>query len=89
MVNCCSSTFSSRSLPGVFPFDESSFQPLAARQGHHPPAGLLAVHEIARVHPAVSSASDSPFILAQDQAKTIMQDPGELLDTGGKKEEKK
>ena len=39
-------------------------------------------------HPAVSSASDSPFILAQDQAKTIMQDPGELLETGGKKEEK-
>ena len=40
-------------------------------------------------HPAVSSASDSPFILAQDQAKTIMQDPAELLETGGKKEETK
>ena len=40
-------------------------------------------------HPAVSSASDLPFVLAQDQAKTIMQDPMELLETGGKKEEKK
>ena len=33
--------------------------------------------------------SDSPFVLSQDQAKTIMQDPAELLETGGKKEEKK
>jgi hypothetical protein len=40
-------------------------------------------------HPAVSSASDSAFVLSEDQAKTIMQDPGELLETGGKKEEKK
>jgi hypothetical protein len=40
-------------------------------------------------HPAVSSASDSPFVLSQEQAKTIMQDPGELLDTGEKKEEMK
>jgi len=40
-------------------------------------------------HPAVSSASDSPFVLSQARAKTIMQDPGELLETGGKKEEKK
>jgi hypothetical protein len=40
-------------------------------------------------HPAVSSASDSPFVLSQAQARTIMQDPGELLETGGKKEEKK
>jgi hypothetical protein len=40
-------------------------------------------------HPAVSSASDSPFVLSEGQAKTIMQDPGELLETGGEKEEKK
>jgi hypothetical protein len=40
-------------------------------------------------HPAVSSASDSPFVLSEEQAKTIMKDPGELLETGGKKEEKK
>jgi hypothetical protein len=40
-------------------------------------------------HPAVSSASDSPFVLSEAQAKTIMQDPGELLETGGKKEEAK
>jgi hypothetical protein len=53
MVNGCSSIFSSLSLPGVFPFDEFSFQPLAARQAHHSLAGLLAVREIARVHPAV------------------------------------
>jgi hypothetical protein len=33
--------------------------------------------------------SDSPFVLLQEQAKTIMQDPAELLDTGGKKEETK
>jgi hypothetical protein len=39
-------------------------------------------------HPAVSSASDSPFVLSEDQAKTIMQDPGELLEPGGKQEEK-
>ena len=39
-------------------------------------------------YPAVSSASDSPFVLAQDQAKTIMMDPGELLETGGKTAEK-
>ncbi len=40
-------------------------------------------------HPAVSSASDSPFVLSADQAKTIMKDPGELLEKGEKKEEKK
>jgi len=40
-------------------------------------------------HPAVSSASDSPFVLSEQQAKTIMQDPAELLETGGKAEEKK
>jgi hypothetical protein len=40
-------------------------------------------------HPAVSSASDSPFILSADQAKTIMKEPGELLEKGEKKEEKK
>jgi len=40
-------------------------------------------------HPAVSSASDSPFVLSEEQAKTIMKDPGELLETGAKKEEKK
>ena len=40
-------------------------------------------------HPAVSSASDSPFVLSEEQAKTIMQDPAELLATGGEKEEKK
>jgi len=40
-------------------------------------------------HPAVSSASDSAFVLSEDQAKTIMQNPGELLETDAKKEEKK
>jgi hypothetical protein len=40
-------------------------------------------------HPAISSASDSPFVLSEGQAKTIMQDPAELLETGGKQEEKK
>ena len=39
-------------------------------------------------YPAVSSASDSPFVLAQDQAKTIMMDPWELLEPGGKTAEK-
>jgi hypothetical protein len=40
-------------------------------------------------HPAVSSASDSPFVLSEGQVKTIMKDPGELLETGGGKEETK
>ncbi|MBI5578486.1 MAG: DUF4340 domain-containing protein [Deltaproteobacteria bacterium] len=40
-------------------------------------------------HPAVSSESDSPFVLSKEQAKTIMQDPSELLETGEKKEEQK
>jgi hypothetical protein len=40
-------------------------------------------------HPAVSSASDSPFVLSEGQAKTIMQDPWELLGTDAKEEEKK
>lgn len=40
-------------------------------------------------HPAVSSGSDSPFVLSEEQAKTIMQDPRELQETGGKKEEQK
>jgi hypothetical protein len=40
-------------------------------------------------HPAVSSGSDSPFVLSKEQAKTIMQDPRELLETEAKKEEQK
>jgi len=39
-------------------------------------------------HPAVSSASDSSFVLSEDQAKTIIKDLEDLLETGGKKEEK-